>query len=139
MPLFRHCDIADTTDFFVITECYIEGVDSSDGIILNNVSASTAIIANNIINHKWNGVYLSYSNNVAVKNNMFSACGYSISISRSNYTSMINNTCYDGGIHSYNSEYIKIESNTITSLDESNIYLWYSHYSVINDNTCTNL
>ncbi|MCK4844247.1 MAG: right-handed parallel beta-helix repeat-containing protein, partial [Candidatus Heimdallarchaeota archaeon] len=109
--------IFNTAKHFVIKDCYISAVDI--GIVLNNISTSTASVINTTCcYHTIYGLFLDSSNDATIYNNNFH---HNI-----------------GGLGLYNSSYGNITSNSCHSNGYVDIYLIESDYSLIQYNQCTN-
>ncbi|UJG41297.1 MAG: right-handed parallel beta-helix repeat-containing protein [Candidatus Heimdallarchaeum aukensis] len=106
--------IANTTKYFIIRDCVIEG--TSQGIHIVNVSDGTALITNNICKNIVN---------------------QGIIVENTNYAILHNNTCSESnmyGIHSRFSDYLILEQNTCNKNGMCGIFVDYSTSTVIRKN-----
>ncbi|MFX1512809.1 MAG: NosD domain-containing protein [Promethearchaeota archaeon] len=132
--------IHDTTDYFIIRNCWIETNSFlSYGIYLQDVAAGTATLVNNTCRNNRYGIRLERSESSTIGNNLCQQNWvYGIILTWSNYSVVAHNTCYDNdrsGIyltHSWNSLLL---NNTCYNNDEG-IRLDLSDASTISNNTC---
>ncbi len=104
-------DIRNSNVYFIIQECQIYNSDEG-GIYFDNVNNSR-IINNNCSNND-NGIYIEYSNNITL------------------FENIVNDNSVDG-IFIYESNYLNITENTVNNNDEG-IYINICNFSYIIDN-----
>ncbi len=134
--------IHSTTKYFIIRNCWIETGRSGFhyGIYIENVASGTATIVNNTCQNNEHGIYIGYSENSTVVNNLCTKNnGVGIILRWSNNSQVINNTCRQNGrggisLASCGNSLVKNNSfhdNGLT-LGENTISAYLS-YSIINN------
>ncbi|MHA1827833.1 MAG: NosD domain-containing protein [Candidatus Heimdallarchaeaceae archaeon] len=125
-----------TTKYFVISNCYLNN--SYRGIYLDNVTAETATIVNNVIEHTYNGIETQYSDSFSILNNTFVNNQYAIDLYRCNLAIIQNNTIKNNnnGIRISYAENTLVENNVLTVKYEG-IVVGTTHFSFISDNDVT--
>ncbi len=132
-------NIAGTTKYFIIRNCYIDASDY--GIYISDVSDGTATVSNNTCYYSGRGIWLSYSDSSTVNNN---TCKFNdedgITLDYSDKSLVANNTCNcngDYGIHLSRSEN-SIVTNNLCRSNMWSISIGVSHNSTVTYNRCYN-
>ncbi|MFW9816964.1 MAG: NosD domain-containing protein, partial [Candidatus Thorarchaeota archaeon] len=130
--------IQDTTAYFVIRGCILDGVSRSwDGIYLRNVR-NGAIFDNSIRNSE-NGIHLDGSTNIRIIHNLVVKNGKGIWLHQSDENIVRNNICRNNllaGIALWSSDSNIISINNITRNGLSGIYLQFSFDNYVVNNIC---
>ncbi len=116
--------IGNTTDHFVVRDCYLHDADDSDsndyweeaGLQLYNIT-NGSIKNNDVSSNDLYGLYLEESNDITIFNNTVS----------SNY--------YEDGIYFTNSDNNIVENNTVSSNGDYGLYFRYSIGNILRNNT----
>ncbi|MFX1284676.1 MAG: right-handed parallel beta-helix repeat-containing protein [Promethearchaeota archaeon] len=133
--------IRGTTKHFCVQNCWIDSA-TNHGIIVEDVTAGTPTILDNICNNNGvAGIYLYSSRSSIVANNTCNNnIGDGIILGDSPFSTLTNNTCKDNldGITLYASGSSTVANNTCNNNDESGITLISSGFSTLTNNTCNN-
>ncbi len=108
--------IADTTEHFIIRNCYVET--KYFGIFINSVADGTATVINNTCNNSDWGIMLESSNISTVANNTCNYNNFGIYLLASSSLNVINNTCNNNrmeGILLGDSGSSTVANNTFTN------------------------
>ncbi|MFW9914407.1 MAG: NosD domain-containing protein, partial [Candidatus Thorarchaeota archaeon] len=107
--------IRDTTQYFIVRNCWIKTDASWDGIYIANAAANTARIAHNICQDNANGIRIENSPNAVVTNNTcLQNTEGGIYLSDSDSATLTNNTCLQNqgtGIGIHGSLYVTVTNN----------------------------
>ncbi|MFX0022093.1 MAG: NosD domain-containing protein [Candidatus Hermodarchaeota archaeon] len=135
----RGIHIIDSSEYFVIRNCYIEAL--AYGIDIENCADGTVVVKDNTIRdiYQWFGINIWYSDYAEVINNTCINCIRGIMFGQSPYSTIINNTCIGGngiGIGISQSDHSKVSNNTCNNHFRG-IYIASSDCLII-DNICNN-
>lgn len=128
--------IRDTTNYFVIRNCYVEA--ESVGIHIDKIASGTAIITNNTCaNNDHSGILVERSEGIEITSNHCEINGkQGIAIIYSNSTTVRDNNCNHNknGIWIENSNHNIFKNNSISVNSDVGIYVFRSDNSTIINN-----
>lgn len=134
--------IRNTTLFFTIQNCYLDG--DISGIFISNIATGTAKIIDNICrNNFWYGMEIINSDSITIISNICSDSpvdiGAGISITNSKNAIIKDNYCFNtfNGIYLWNSDSAIITNNTCKENYLCGISMHDSKDSIINKNDCS--